>query len=66
MVQPDGTPHTAHTMNPVPFIHVSPDGDARVVREGALCDVAPTILDLLGIPQPDVMTGRSLLEKRPA
>jgi 2,3-bisphosphoglycerate-independent phosphoglycerate mutase len=55
-----GGPHTAHTTNPVPFLTVGPD--ARPLHQGgALCDVAPTILQLLGLPQPDEMTGRSLL-----
>jgi 2,3-bisphosphoglycerate-independent phosphoglycerate mutase len=62
-------PHTAHTFNPVPFVYLAPDdGDDRadggfVVREGgALRDVAPTMLSLLGIGEPDVMTGESLLD----
>ena len=57
-----GQPHTAHTLNPVPFIYV--DGNDRGVRirpGGRLCDVAPTMLDALGLPQPAEMTGRSLL-----
>ncbi|MFB6220290.1 MAG: 2,3-bisphosphoglycerate-independent phosphoglycerate mutase [Halolamina sp.] len=59
------SPHTAHTFNPVPVIYVSPDGDdaGLTVREnGSLPDVAPTLLSLLGIDQPEVMTGASLLE----
>ncbi|KPN30220.1 phosphoglyceromutase [Halolamina pelagica] len=59
------SPHTAHTFNPVPVIYVSPEGDAhgRAIREGgSLPDVAPTILSLLGMPQPDEMTGESLFE----
>jgi len=59
------SPHTAHTFNPVPVIYVSPDGDAdgRTIREGgSLPDVAPTILSLLGMTKPDVMTGESLFE----
>jgi len=58
-------PHTAHTFNPVPCIYLSPDGTdgGRRVREGgALRDIAPTLLSLLGIEKPDVMTGRPLLE----
>ena len=58
-------PHTAHTLNPVPFVYVSPDGTAagRTAREGgALEDLAPTMLALMGIDKPDVMTGESLLE----
>jgi len=59
------SPHTAHTYNPVPFVYRSPAGDdaGRRVREGgSLCDVAPTLLELLGVGQPAAMTGRSLLE----
>lgn len=61
MVDPEsGEPFTAHTTNAVPFIVVS---DAvRHVHEGALCDIAPTLLELLGIEVPPEMTGRSLLE----
>ncbi|MEZ4585223.1 MAG: 2,3-bisphosphoglycerate-independent phosphoglycerate mutase [Gemmatimonadales bacterium] len=61
MVDPDtGGPHTAHTTNPVPFVGVDvPAGTLR--RGGALCDVAPTVLQLLGLDQPSEMTGRSLL-----
>jgi 2,3-bisphosphoglycerate-independent phosphoglycerate mutase len=57
-----GQPHTAHTLNPVPLIYVN-DGDrsARVRPGGRICDVAPTMLELLGLPQPAEMTGRSLL-----
>jgi 2,3-bisphosphoglycerate-independent phosphoglycerate mutase len=59
------SPHTAHTFNPVPAIYVSPDGDddGRAFREnGSLPDVAPTLLSVLGMDQPDAMTGESLLE----
>ncbi|MFC7046878.1 2,3-bisphosphoglycerate-independent phosphoglycerate mutase [Halobacteriaceae archaeon GCM10025711] len=58
-------PHTAHTFNPVPFVSLAPDGTdggARVREGGALRDVAPTLLSLVGIDQPDVMTGTSLLD----
>jgi 2,3-bisphosphoglycerate-independent phosphoglycerate mutase len=56
----DGTPHTYHTTNPVPFILVSPDGNLRLRNDGALQDIAPTILGLLGIPQPSEMKGHDL------
>jgi 2,3-bisphosphoglycerate-independent phosphoglycerate mutase len=56
-----GAPHTAHTLNPVPFIVVNPPGSIRAVQNGRLADVAPTLLALLGLPQPAVMTGHSLL-----
>lgn len=55
-------PHTAHTTNPVGIILVEPEGrrTTSALRDGALCDVAPTILGLLGIPQPAAMTGKDL------
>jgi 2,3-bisphosphoglycerate-independent phosphoglycerate mutase len=57
-----GQPLTAHTTNPVPFILVDDQLKDRQLREdGALCDVAPTVLELMGIPQPVDMTGRSLI-----
>ena len=59
MLEPDGSPNTAHSLNPVPFI-VTADG-AALDGEGILADVAPTMLALLGIEQPPEMTGRSLL-----
>jgi 2,3-bisphosphoglycerate-independent phosphoglycerate mutase len=60
MLEPDGSPNTAHSLNPVPLI-VTVSGLS--LRDGGiLADVAPTVLALLGIPQPDEMTGRSLIE----
>ena len=59
MLDEDGSVNTAHSLNPVPFI-VTADG-AELDGEGILADVAPTILELLGIDQPEQMTGRSLL-----
>ena len=59
MLDEDGSVNTAHSLNPVPFI-VTADG-AVLAGEGILADVAPTILELLGIDQPEQMTGRSLL-----
>jgi 2,3-bisphosphoglycerate-independent phosphoglycerate mutase len=55
-------PHTAHTLNPVGIVLVEPEErkTADGLESGALCDVAPTILGLLGIPQPDAMTGKDL------
>lgn len=55
-------PHTAHTTNPVGIVLVEPAArrTATVLADGALCDVAPTILGLLGVPQPEEMTGRDL------
>jgi 2,3-bisphosphoglycerate-independent phosphoglycerate mutase len=59
-----GEPHTAHTLNPVPLILVDDARrDVRLRDGGALCDVAPTALELFGIDQPAEMTGRSLIEK---
>lgn len=57
-----GEPYTAHTTNPVPFILVS-DEKHKLREGGCLADVAPTLLELMGIPQPKEMTGKSLLEK---
>jgi len=59
MLEEDGSPDTAHSLNPVPFI-VTVEG-AKLDGEGVLADVAPTALALLGIEQPEEMTGRSLL-----
>jgi 2,3-bisphosphoglycerate-independent phosphoglycerate mutase len=59
MLEPGGEPHTAHTSNPVPFV-VTLAG-AKVRAEGALADLAPTVLALLGIEQPAAMTGHSLV-----
>jgi 2,3-bisphosphoglycerate-independent phosphoglycerate mutase len=61
----EADPHTAHTLNPVPFVYLAPDGTAggRTARAGGtLADVAPTILALMGIERPAAMTGESLLE----
>ena len=61
MIDPkSGGPHTAHTTNPVPFIVVDPDGDRPMRAGGALCDVGPTILTMLGLEQPAEMTGVDL------
>ena len=57
-------PYTAHTYNPVPFVYLTPDGDdggKRVREGGSLCDIAPTLLDLMDRDAPDEMTGESLL-----
>ena len=59
MINPDGSPNTAHTTNPVPIILV--DNDIKHIKDGILGDIAPTILDLMGIPQPEVMTQHSLI-----
>jgi 2,3-bisphosphoglycerate-independent phosphoglycerate mutase len=59
MINPDGSPNTAHTTNPVPIILV--DKDLKNINDGVLGDLAPTILDLMGIEKPTVMTRHSLL-----
>lgn len=56
-----GEAHTFHTLNPVPVVYVGPDTSVKGVRDGRLADVAPTILDMLGVPKPTEMTGESLL-----
>jgi 2,3-bisphosphoglycerate-independent phosphoglycerate mutase len=61
MLEPDGSPNTAHSMNPVPLIVTSPGVRLRQ-REGILADVAPTLLEALGIEQPRQMSGHSLME----
>lgn len=55
-------PFTAHTTNPVPFILINGNGKYELKETGALCDVAPTVLQLLGIKQPEEMTGHSLIK----
>jgi 2,3-bisphosphoglycerate-independent phosphoglycerate mutase len=65
MVDPDtGAPHTAHTTNPVPLVLLDPDATVPLRAGGALCDVGPTVLGLLGVPQPPEMTGRDLRDLR--
>ncbi len=56
----DGTPNTAHSLNPVPFIYIGSDKDAKV-KPGKLADVAPSLLHLMGLPQPAEMTGENLI-----
>ena len=63
MLEPDGSPNTAHSLNPVPLILTS--AGVRLRQEGGiLADVAPTVLQALGIAQPGQMTGHSLIEAR--
>ena len=59
MINPDGTPNTAHTTNPVPIILI--DKELKTIHNGVLADVAPTILELMGVEKPEVMTRHSLL-----
>ena len=56
-----GEPHTAHTLNPVPLILVNPPVAMPQLEDGRLSDVAPTLLDILGLPKPPAMTGHSLI-----
>ena len=59
-VNPDGTPNTAHSLNPVPIVVVS--DRVKSVKEGILADVAPTVLKLMGLEQPAEMSGEALVE----
>lgn len=63
MVDAAGNPHTAHTLNPVRLILVDDKRKSAQLKEGRLADIAPTILDIMGIEQPAEMTGQSLIEK---
>lgn len=60
-INDDGTPNTAHSLNKVQFIVINADEDLKSVKDGALCNVAPTILKLMGIPQPSDMTAEPLI-----
>ena len=61
MREPDGAPFTAHTTNPVPFL-VAGAGDVKLREGGVLADIAPTMLKLMGLAQPEEMTGKSIIE----
>jgi 2,3-bisphosphoglycerate-independent phosphoglycerate mutase len=63
MAFPNGEPNTQHSTNPVPVVFIANDADTFALHDGGLVDVAPTLLGLLGLPVPDRMTGRSLLER---
>ena len=63
MINPDGSPNTAHTTNPVPLILVEKNKNESI-KDGVLGDIAPTILDLLNVDQPKSMTQNSLLIKQ--
>ncbi len=60
MVDADGTPFTAHTTNPVPFCVINHPCELR--KGGVLADIAPTMLKVLGLPQPKEMTGESIIK----
>ena len=61
MIDENRHPHTAHTLNFVPFILVNERLIRARLRSGALCDIAPTILDIMALPKPERMTGNSLI-----
>ena len=64
MLDEDGNPFTAHTTNPVPFIVVGEKFKGKKLKSGGkLCDIAPTLLDMMEIPKPEEMTGESLIER---
>ena len=60
-VNEDGTPNTQHSLNPVQFVVINAGDEVKQVRDGALCNVAPTVLKLMGIPQPEAMTAEPLI-----
>lgn len=60
-INADGTPNTAHSLNPVPFIYITENKNAKV-SDGILADVAPSILHIMGLEQPSEMTGKNLIE----
>ena len=68
MINEDGTPNTAHTLNPVPFFIVDKDpiviGWKEKIKPGKLADIAPTILTVMNIPIPKEMTGEILIDKQ--
>ena len=61
-INPDGTPNTAHSLNPVPFIYISKEHTDARVENGILADVAPSLCHIMGIAQPKEMTGRCLIK----
>jgi 2,3-bisphosphoglycerate-independent phosphoglycerate mutase len=60
-INEDGTPNTAHSLNPVPCVYVTENKDAKI-EDGILADVAPTMLHIMGLPQPAEMTGKDLIK----
>ena len=60
MSNPDGSPNTAHTTNPVPVFLVN--GEAEKIQDGKLADVAPTLLKMMGLEAPEEMNGKALIE----
>ena len=61
MLAENGGPHTAHTVHPVPFVLMDDSRRQAQLRQGRLADIAPTILDIMDVKQPDEMTGMSLI-----
>ena len=61
MINPDGSAHTAHTTNLVHLVYVAEDAEGCSLDDGILADIAPTLLGMMGIEQPEAMTGRNLL-----
>ena len=57
----DGTPNTAHSLNPVPFVYVTENKTVKVA-DGILADVAPSLLHIMGLEQPKEMTGKNLIQ----
>ena len=62
MIADDGSPHTAHTLDQVRLILADDERGSARLREGSLCDIAPTILEIMGLEQPGEMTGKSLIK----
>ncbi len=62
MINPDGSPNTQHSLNPVPIIYISEKNHGKQIRSGILADVAPTLLGLMGMDIPREMTGENLVE----
>jgi len=64
LINPDGSPHTAHTTNLVHAIYVADDHEQYTVRDGILADLAPTLLDMMGVEPSGEMTGKTLRVKK--
>ena len=64
MINPDGSPHTAHTTNLVHLVYVADDAKDYNLEDGILADIAPTLLDMMGLEQPEQMTGSTRRKRR--
>ena len=62
-INADGSPNTAHSLNPVPFVYVSKDHTDAQLEDGILADVAPSLCHILGVEQPKEMTGHNLIKE---